>query len=140
VAALGLVLGGMGNSPELALSGVATYALGGPIVHAAHGRWGTAGASLVLRVGLPTGLALLGANLNSCDRRTDPEGLCPAVSAGLGFVVGAVAAIALDAGLLAYDDVPPLKTNRARSPALPSLTPLVAVDSKRTVLGLVGTF
>ena len=41
----------------LAYLGVASYALGAPILHAAHDDWGTAGLSLGTRVALP---ALLG--------------------------------------------------------------------------------
>jgi hypothetical protein len=58
--ALGLlVLGASSESGELiGLSGL-TYLLGGPIVHAAHGRAGMSFASLGVRIGFPIGGALL---------------------------------------------------------------------------------
>src|SRR5262249_2934640 len=47
------------------------YLPGGPIVHAAHGRWGTAGASLLLRGTAPIILGLMGHGFDSCKAEGD---------------------------------------------------------------------
>jgi len=54
-AALGLLVAGLTSSERsgMAWAGVATYALGAPVVHASHGNWGSGGKSLLLRTGSP---------------------------------------------------------------------------------------
>ncbi|MBL8623265.1 MAG: hypothetical protein JNK64_18275 [Myxococcales bacterium] len=106
VAVLAAAAGGE-SAPGVGL-GFAGYALGSPIVHAAHGRWGTAGAAFGLRVGLPAVAALIG---------------CGAAKGGSGGVIGdavgclaggalaagaaVVAAVIIDyAVLAAVDDSP----------------------------------
>jgi hypothetical protein len=77
----------------LLVSGTAGYALGGPIIHAAHGRWDKAGYSLGLRV-VPVAAAI---------------GMGEVLGAGDGapfLVTGtAVTAMVLDSALLGYETV-----------------------------------
>jgi hypothetical protein len=86
----------------LAASGL-TYALGGPIVHWAHLHGGIGAASLGLRLGLPVGLGLVGLAIGSAVG--DGKDYAGIAGAALGFVVGFPAAIALDAAVLAREDV-----------------------------------
>lgn len=86
--------------------GVATILLGGPIVHAAHGHWGRAGASLGLRVGAPLLGVSLGAGLGASGGGGGKGSLdaitYAIVGAGLGYVVAAT----VDIAYLAREDVP----------------------------------
>ena len=109
------------------------YALGGPVVHAAHGQWGRAGASLGLRLGAPTVGALGGYLVGSasCARPDTSDVPCAAVGAGLGLLAGGAAAIILDAAVLAYE--PEAAPNLA-------LVPVIIADRDRWGAGLSGTF
>lgn len=92
------------TGPAIAL-GAGGMLLGGPIVHAAHGHWGRAGASLGLRVGGPFLGAILGGALGAGGKsgKGALDGIVYAiVGAGLGYV----AAAAFDIAYLAYEDVP----------------------------------
>ena len=77
----------------LILAGIAGYALGGPMIHAAHGRWDKAGYSLGLRV-VPVAAAI---------------GMGEVFGAGDGAPVlvggAALAAMVLDSALLGYETV-----------------------------------
>lgn len=53
IAFTAVVYGGVAQMRPVIYSGAATYALGGPAVHAWHGHWGKAAGSLGLRVGAP---------------------------------------------------------------------------------------
>ena len=84
------------------LLGVGGLLLGGPVVHAVHGRWGRAGASLALRVGLPIlgWAAGFGIGRQSCGYEYDHEG-GPTDYANVGVLFGALAAIVVDSAVLA---------------------------------------
>jgi hypothetical protein len=121
--------------PAVGAVAIATYVLGGPIVHASHGRWGAAAGSLALRVGLPVTFALIGHELDQC-KASDDSDVCGAGGPALGLVLGIGAAIAVDSAVLAREEVraPPEAASTLR------LTPIVAIDSKRAFLGVAGEF
>jgi hypothetical protein len=114
----GLVaVGAKNDSTAVVTAGIGGYVLGGPIVHLAHGRAKTAGASLGLRVLTPLALAALfggvatavGAHCRSDDEEcSSPDTRGLAIIAG-GFL-GVVATPFLDATLLArkewFDKLP----------------------------------
>lgn len=100
----GAVAGGAGNDTvglALAYGGLATYALGGPIVHLAHDRPGAALGSLSLRVGLPAVSGLMGMAIEqqSCH---PGQWFCGLGGMMLGGLVGMAGAVAIDAAALAY--------------------------------------
>ncbi len=89
-----------GATSAAVLVGLGGYFFGGPMVHAVHGRPGVALGSLALRVGLPVVGGIAGAMFDKCGNTRE---LCLPAHAALGIVAGALGAIALDAGLLAYE-------------------------------------
>ena len=93
-------------STALTVSGFAVYALGAPAIHLAHGQPHKVADSLVMRVGLPLGGALVGvlAGAAACGR-SDDEVPCPLITGVLGFVAGGVAAMVLDAAIVAREPV-----------------------------------
>lgn len=88
--------------------GIGILWLGPPIVHAAHGRFGTAGLDFAMRFLGPPLVALIG--FGACGNND------PLTCAGVGVVAGGVAAAAvvvLDAALLSWEDVPKETTSHA---------------------------
>jgi hypothetical protein len=107
--AVGWVLVLVGSQSEnwgAAALGVGGILLGGPIVHAAHGHWGRAGASLGLRVGAPLAGVSLGAGLGVASGGGGKGALDGIVYAIVGAGLGYVAAAAVDIVYLAREDVP----------------------------------
>ncbi len=90
------------KSTSLLALGVGGYALGGPIVHLAHGEVARGAASLGLRVGLPFLGALGGAMVdgNSCSGE-----ICRMDRVVLGGALGVLAAVVVDSAALAYERV-----------------------------------
>ena len=91
-------------STALTASGFAAYVLGAPAIHLAHGRADKAGKSLAMRIGFPFGGALVGllGGLAACDSSSrDAEVSCPVMTGVLGFVAGGVAAMVVDAVVVA---------------------------------------
>src|SRR5262245_38497416 len=81
-----------------AIAGVATYVVGGPIVHLAHENFGRAGISLSMRTAAP----ILGAAIGSVIDRNpehDPSGLV------VGLLIGWVGAQIVDIAVIASDEV-----------------------------------
>jgi len=113
--ALALRDGNRGN--DWGTLGLATYALGPPIVHAANGHGGRALGSLTLRVGLPLIGGLVGASLDappSCAPNVQGndsfcDGSFPGNGLAKGLALGAVAAMALDTWLLARPERRPAR-------------------------------
>jgi len=97
---------------------LAGYGLGGPIVHGAHGRWGAAGVSLLLRGALPLGGIMVG--MSGC---TPYREACGETAALLGVTAMAVASI-IDAAALSSAKLEPVRA-AALSPAL-GMTPSAA--------------
>lgn len=123
--ALGVIMAGRDGGASAMGTGLATYVLGGPIVHFAHGNVGKGFGSLALRAGLPASGALAGAviELRSCGG----ESFCGLSGGFFGLAVGTVGAIVLDASVLAYKKVPPESTAKRSSrfeslAVLPSLS------------------
>ena len=88
--------------------GSVSFALGGPIVHAAHGRPLTAFGSLALRLGLPVLGMSIGSQFLSCEFSQDDDDFDPSCEADdtpliVGGLFGAATASALDAGFLAFE-------------------------------------
>lgn len=118
--------GGMIAAASLGISASATYLLGAPIVHAAHGHWDKAGISLGLR-SLPIAFAtpLLASGSDDAQR----------VGVGV-LVAGAAAAMAIDAAVIAREDVSPAPREKPRLGVAPNID---AVNRGGGV-SLVGTF
>jgi hypothetical protein len=97
------LVAGSSDSAGLGTLGVAGYVFGGPIVHAVHGNGGRALGSLGLRIGLPLVGAAVGASSESdCD---SDAGFCLG-QAALGFGMGMLGAMLIDAIAIARDTVP----------------------------------
>jgi hypothetical protein len=110
VPSLALWIGGAAASPQsgaLAVAGFTGFVLGGPIVHAAHGHWGKAGASIAFRAGtvLIAGVGAVGCISDS----VSSESGCRGGYAALLVVgsLGVLAAVAVDAAFIAREDVKP---------------------------------
>ena len=97
-----------GEAPAALFVGFAGYGLGSPIVHAAHGRWGTAGLALGARVGLPALAAVIGCGAGQSGRHGRLGGALSCIGGGmLGVAVGVVAGVVIDYAVLAsVDDAP----------------------------------
>lgn len=111
----------------LAVAGLATYLLGGPIVHAIHG--GHVGRSLAARALLPVAGVPIGFAIYALvhTRSSDQCG-CGLASLGAGVIglgVGMIAASAVDAAVFAFE--PPVER-----PTL-GLAPLLGRDRTRGV-------
>lgn len=93
------------NDERILLPAIATYLVGGPVVHLAHGHPGRAGLSLVLRAGAPVALGLLGA---ASERHTGRPGLSELGAGVLGALAGALGAMVVDWLVLSAgtDDAP----------------------------------
>jgi hypothetical protein len=121
-ASLALFVGGVSSASGrsssttglLLLGSLATYSLGGPIVHLAHSRPGAALGSFGLRWGMPSLAALFGVGLGyaSCGRNSD--GVCVGLYGLLGLTLGTIGAIAVDSAVLAREQVP-VKFTAAKS-------------------------
>lgn len=115
------------DSTPFLMASAGTYLLGGPIVHAAHGNWGRAAGSLGLRLGLPLAGGLAGAALAQCRQG---EWFCGYAEVGMGTLIGIVAAVTIDASVLAREPVT----------KAPALVPAVSVGRDRAWAGVSGTF
>lgn len=115
-AAIGLTVYDMNDGWETSAgaAGFASYALGGPIVHLAHGQWWESAGSLGLRVGLPlTGVMIASAlNPSTGNSQADLAGLGDGITAA---AVGVIAAVAIDYIFLARKST--LKSSDASSQA-----------------------
>ena len=87
-------------------AGLTTYALGGPLVHCAHGQYARSAASLGVRVGLPLAGLLLGDGIQQLTSGGDPHPWeawdgPPSPWWLLGTIGGLVGASMIDARILA---------------------------------------
>lgn len=137
---LGLLAGGASSDSDagatLGISGMFVYGLGTPIIHGAHGHVGRAFGSLALHLGLPYLGLLVGAGTASCDNSS--SWTCEIDQGVVGLFIGAVAASAIDATVLAYDEVPEEPTAHAAFRL--RVAPLVAPRSGRYGLEMIGSF
>jgi hypothetical protein len=124
-----------------AYGGFGAYLLGGPAVHMLHDRPGPALGSFGLRVAAPLVGMYAGAAMAGCGHGSaDSDGnACGLQESGIGILVGAGTAIALDAILLAREETSssdrPLK-----SAARPRVSPGVVMTGERRALVLSGIF
>jgi hypothetical protein len=140
--AAGLFLGGVFHGETRILeAGAAAYALGPPLVHVAHGHVGRAGADAAIRVlgppvvgaigfglGLGAGVVLTG---NDPEARIVVGGLLGYTGLVVGAIGGYVAAVAVDAAVLAQEP--------ARKPAV-ALAPTLDLGRGRASVGIGGAF
>jgi hypothetical protein len=123
-------------TPALALVGVGTYVLGGPIIHLAHEQSGRALGSIGLRVGLPaTGLLVGGALAASCGGASEWCLVGAVLFGGVIGLGGVLAAIIVDDAVLGRAPKPATK-----SAARVALTPLLDPKRRAAGLSLVGAF
>lgn len=123
------------------------YFLGGPIVHWAHGQVGRGFADLGIRVGAPTLLGALGYFALSSGGSRGGDNLAGIAGAVIGATLGGIAAIVIDASVLAYepadddDDDGRLHKTPRRNALLPtSIAPMAAPRTEGGfVFGLSGT-
>jgi hypothetical protein len=103
-------------------AGVATYALGGPAIHWAHGNGRKGLASLGLRVGMPLGGFIAGLLIgNAACGNDDSEFVsCPVALGALAFLGGMVAAPVVDAAVIAREPVTPPTGPRFQAAVVPS--------------------
>jgi hypothetical protein len=108
----------------------AAYALGSPIVHAAHDRWGIAGASLGLHFLTP--LVFLGLTVAPGEGNNVGSPGYRATMWTLGFIIPPV----VDAAFLGWE-----KPSRPASPAYPTVLGFTTTIKPGSIGGtLVGTF
>jgi hypothetical protein len=90
-----------------ALAGFGVYAFGGPIVHARRGHVDKFGSSLLLRLGLPVAGLLGGGALGwaACGKGNQEDIPCPAVTGAIGLAAGGLAAMVIDAAVVAREPV-----------------------------------
>ncbi len=128
-AGIGLLIAA-GASPEnsgvLIGVGAPMLVLGAPVVHAAHGRWGTGAASLGIRVGviLVSSLSFSG----NCSGECGEQWLLPLLLVPLPTVI--------DATVLAYESAPRLPSKSTTW----TLHPRATLRSHTAILGFSGTF
>jgi hypothetical protein len=99
----GLIATGAWGPRGVPKIGLATYLLVAPVIHIAHGEPTRAAGSLGMRVGLLGLGAIIGRGACTDHYSKTEDGDCLA-EIFVGAIVGAVAAEALDAALLAYAD------------------------------------
>jgi hypothetical protein len=98
-----LIVAGMVSEHDWPIyAGLASYAVGGPILHAAHGEWPRAGVSLGVRVGLPLATGALGDAI--C---IDDDGIRCIGSAAVGAALGMLAAQIIDPAVIVEDAADP---------------------------------
>jgi hypothetical protein len=114
-------------SAALGLAAGLGFSFGSGIVHFVHRNPGRGFASFGLRLGMPIAGAIVGAAVTSgCDGY-----LCEKDGTGIGALIGAGGAVALDAALFAYDDRKPV-------PREATLSPLFVLTPGRALLGVGG--
>jgi hypothetical protein len=130
-----LALGvGVGEDHEVAAAiGVLGFLLGGPTVHAVHGRHGIALGSLGLRVGWPVlGFALGYTAATPCEWSS-----CSLYGA-VGILAGMASAIAIDASLFSWESRPMERSGSGR--AVLSASPTFDARTKTGGITLTGRF
>ena len=122
--------------------GVATYALGGPILHVAHEQPGRALGSFALRLGLPgAGILIVAGLASSC--QSGGEGWCEVGAVVVGGTVmlgGFVTAMIVDDGFLGRAPKAQPKNETRASSFQAGLAPLIDPKKRSVGLSLVGAF
>lgn len=125
-----------GAGTTLSLLSAAVYLAGAPTVHLLHHRSLRALGSFGLRIALPVVGGVVGAATATCPPPTGDYGNCGAGELVLGAGVGLVLAMALDAGVLAWDE----PKRKERPSAHWGLGPTISSDGKRGEVRVFGTF
>lgn len=117
----------------LVMAGVDVYALGAPIVHLANRRYATALKSFGLRMGLPMLGAMIGGKVapseqTLCDGETSCDSQGSSAGVAIGALLGATAAVILDAKYLAKKRV------------TVEVTPMLQASPQGFSAGLGGSF
>ncbi len=99
------------NTASLLELGLATYLIGGPLVHLLHDRPGTAAGSLGLRVGAPILLGFAFGMLGNSGGDDSGEG-----AAILGALIGTITALVIDSAVLAKGDDRPTRAHLTAMP------------------------
>ena len=120
---------------RFAIAGLVAYGAGGPTFHLVHDRPWHALGSLGMRGALPFLGAVAWRATVTCPRPGEDYGNCGTGPIVLGLAAGALAAMALDATLLAWDTPKREAPSRARL----GLAPVLSRDGQRE-LRLVGSF
>lgn len=129
-----LTAAGFARSGPTAGVAVAGYVLAAPIVHFAHGNVGRGFGSFGIRVGSPIVCTLIGAAAGSGKGNSDILDTGALGGAVIGFFVGMGAAIAIDASLLAREQVPVERAGALR------ITPIVAPSAHGGIVGAAAVF
>lgn len=111
------------RSEYVAGAGLGAFAIGAPITHLAHDRWGAALGSLGLRVALPVTFALVG----SSNCTPSEEGNCMQAAA-YGAILGMAAASLVDALALSWEAKP--------APVMPT----ASLSASGVTLGVTAVF
>jgi len=140
-AGLGLGAASVAGGIPFGIAGLATYVLGGPIVHAVHGHGGKVGIDLAVRLGAPAvGLATgaaIGCAMVSCGKG-DFSAIIGIIGGGVGAGVGMLTAIIIDAAVLANEPAAPAKAKPWNGK--PTFTPQVSALPGGGSVGVGGAF
>lgn len=148
---LGSVASGASRSATVfGAAGLGTYALGGPIVHFAHGEVSRGFVDLGIRAAAPLVLGVGGGIIggrtapssNDADKSLANGYVGVTQGATIGALVGAITASAIDAIFLAHDERP---AQARPAPAAARMSPDVNVAREaqgggRATVGVTGTF
>ena len=142
VVGIGVTVGAIKGGAPLAIVGLATYVLGGPIVHLAHGHAGKFGLDLGIRLGAPIvgmglGMATVCAG-GGC--KGGLTGTYTALAGGfIGVATGVLTAIIVDAAAIAREPgAPPSEAPRWNGK--PTVQPQVAAYPGGGSVGVGGAF
>jgi hypothetical protein len=131
-------VGGAESSESVATIGALGFLLGGPTVHAVHGRYGTALGSLGLRGALPAlGFALGYTVAAPCESSGSITSSCFFYGI-IGMLGGAVSASAIDASLLSWESRPIERSASGRASL--SASPTFDARTKTGGITLTGRF
>lgn len=108
------------------------YALGAPIVHAAHGHWGRAAGSLAMRTAGVAAVALVGMGIGSLASGGDSDGAAAGLAVGV--LAGVVTPIVIDAAVLSREKV---RVQSGEAKVVPTVGPMPGGGA---IVGAVATF
>jgi len=119
--------------PQLMAASFATYALGAPIVHLAHGSPGRFAADIGMRLGGPTLGAFTGAGL-VCLADGSCSAFDAAIGGALGMALGGAAALAVDYAVLSRE------ARQEKWDGKPRVAPTLTAAPSGGAVGLGGAF
>ncbi len=132
-----------GQSAAFGYTGVGLYAFGGPLIHVIHDRAGIGAADLGVRIGGPFVLGLIGMGVELAATKPNSCGgdLCFRGLAGfaVGFFIGYVTAVVLDAAVFAREKIPADEVASSRRRPLVQLVPMLSLTPTGASAGIGGT-